>query len=403
MMPNEYSLDIGPMGAIGEQGSLLLRINRNCPWNRCLFCSIYKGSRFEYRVVDELKRDIDVVEVLANMVNKTRHELGWQEGWDVEVIWTIISSHPDIYKNISGEEYSSKYYSLENVCRWLSYGAKSVFLQDSDAIIMRTRELIEVLAYLKAKFPGIERMTSYARSKTCVHKSLEELRELYNAGLSRLLVGIESGYNPVLEYMQKGVSAEEHIEAGRRIIESGITYVAFIMPGLGGRRWAEKHISETARVLNEIKPHLIRIRSLAIQERSPLYEIWKSGAFELSTDDQMVDEIEQLIENLNCDCDIETGQLTNVLFEIKGTLPRDKETLLEIIRSYKAMPKIERLKFILRRYTRYYLPWVRETGKMDSRLLQLINEAEECIEKYSPDVDKKVELAVLAIKQKGIP
>jgi hypothetical protein len=391
------------MGAIGEYGSLLLRINRNCPWNRCLFCSTYKGSRFEYRTTDELKRDIDVVEVLANMVNETYHKLGWLEGWDDEFIQTIISDNPDIYKNISREEYSSKYYSIANVYRWISNGAKDIFIQDADAIIMRTPELIEVLAYLKGKFPTIERVTSYARSKTCLHKSLEELKELHKAGLSRLLVGIESGYDPVLEYMRKGISAEEHIEAGKRVIDSGIKYIAFVMPGLGGRRWSERHISETARILNEIEPPLIRIRSLAIQENSPLYEKWQSGEFEPPTDDQMVDEIELLIENIDYGCDIETGQLTNILFEIKGALPADRERLLGIIRRYKAMPGIDRLKFKLSRYLRYYLHWVREMGMVDSQLIQHINEAEESIELCSPDADEKMERAALTIKQKGIP
>ncbi|MFH1486118.1 MAG: radical SAM protein, partial [Chloroflexota bacterium] len=96
-----------------------------------------------------------------------------------------------------------------------------------------------VIEYLKEAFPTIERITSYARSKTCAKKTLDELKELHHAGFSRVLIGLESGCDPVLAYMQKGVTAEEQIRAGQRVAEAGIHLVAFVMPGLGARRWSE--------------------------------------------------------------------------------------------------------------------------------------------------------------------
>jgi hypothetical protein len=268
---------------------------------------------------------------------------------------------------------------------------------------MRAPELIEVIRYLKNCFPSIERITSYARAKTCAQRRLEELKDLHEAGLSRLLIGIESGYDAVLDYMQKGVTAQVHIEGCKKVKESGMTLVTFVMPGLGSRRWAERHVLETVRVLNEIKPNLIRIRSLAIQEDSPLYEKWQSGEFEAPTDDQMVDEIEQLILNLNCDCYIETGQLTNVLFEIEGYIPEQKEEILEIIRGYKTMSPGERLSFRFRRYLAYYVPYISDRGILDNQLLQLLEKAKESLGKYSYESEQKIEQAILAIKQRGIP
>jgi hypothetical protein len=405
MNVDNYSFDIGPMGAIGEQGSLLLRINRNCPWNRCLFCSTYKGERFEYRKVEEIKRDIDIIRFLAGEIKTTSYKLDWGGEIGDEVISTIVRHNPQIYDSGPTEDkiLNLRYASLRNVGNWLNHGAKTVFLQDANALIMRTPELIEVIRYLKESFPSIERITSYARSKTCAQRSLKELQELREAGLSRLLVGIESGYDPVLEYMQKGVNVQDHVEGGRKAIESGMTFVAFVMPGLGSKYQAEEHIRETARLLNEIKPHLIRLRSLAIQESSPLYQKWKSGEFEPPTDDQMVDEIEQLIENLACDCDIETGQLTNILFEIQGHLPQQKKKILEIIRHYKTMGPTERLNFRFQRYVRYYLPYVTEEGKGGYVLLRLVREAAESLERCSSESEQKVEQAILAIKQRDIP
>ncbi len=404
MYSDDYSFDIGPMGAIGEQGSLFLRINRNCPWNRCLFCGTYKGSKFEYRTAEEVKHDIDVIKSLASWVNATSLKLGLGGQVNQEVMQRIVQNNPHIFESLFYDSVvDSRLASLRNVCRWLASGGKNVFLQDADALIMRTPELVEVLKYLKEAFPAIERITSYARSKTCAHKSLEELRELRDAGLSRVLVGIESGCDPVLQLMQKGVTAREHIEAGKKVIEAGIGYVAFVMPGLGSTRWSKEHVPGTVRVLNEIKPHLIRLRSLAIQEDSPLYHLWMSGEFEPPHDDQMVREIRQLVEGLDFSCDIETGQLTNILFEIKGHLPEQKAEIFDIICRYEAMTPGERLKFRLDRYLNNYLPYIQAKGKFDYDLIERIEEATGSLESHAPGAEKMVEETILAIKQRGIP
>jgi len=402
--PENYSFDIGPMGAIGEQGSLLLRVNRNCPWNMCLFCDVYKGRKFEYRSNEEIKRDIDVIEFLSDEINRASLDIGFGGEIAPEVINAMILGNPEIYgRTVDPKTRNSRLSSLFNIVHWLSYGGKTVFLQDANALIMRTHELSDVIRYLREKFPSIERITSYARSKTCAQKSLEELKELSQAGLSRLLVGLESGYEPVLEYMQKGVTAEDHVKAGTKIVESGTYLVEFVMPGLGSKKYSKRHILETARVLNEIEPNLIRIRSLAIQENSPLHERWKSGEFEQPTDDQMVNEIRLLIEKLDFDCKIETGQLTNILFELEGSLPRDREKMLKIIEQYKSKPLMERLGFRLERYLEYYIPFVEEQGKLDHILKQQIKEAVESLKKESPDAETKVEQAISTMKGKCIP
>lgn len=405
MKPDDYLFDIGPMGAIGEQGSLLLRVNRNCPWNRCLFCSLYKGRKFEYRTVKEIKHDIDVVKFLADELAAVSLELGLNGRENREVATALVRKYPGAFGPGLADErmLDLRYASLSNVCNWLASGGKHVFLQDADALIMRTHELVAVLKHLRDTFPGIERITSYARSKSCIHKSREELREIHEAGLSRVLVGIESGYDPVLEFMCKGVTAGEHIEAGRKVIESGMGLIAFVMPGLGGKRWTEGHISGTTRVLNEIQPQLVRLRSLAVQEASPLYGLWKSGDFEPLTDDGMVEEIRQLIEGLDFSCDIETGQLTNILFELRGRLPEQKGNLLHLIQRYQAMPPEQRMRFRFERYLKNYLPYLEQVGKLDESLISLVEEAIHCVAKSPGEAELVVEQAIMAIKQRGIP
>ena len=406
---NDYAVDIGPMGPIGEGEALILRATRNCPWNRCLFCPAYKNEKFGYRNVTEVKKDIDTVRRIKGLVEETSWRIGFGGRIKREILHEVIYAHPEIYgKDNSGlslENYTARR-SLGNVVNWLTCGERRVFLQDANSLIMRPKELTGVLRYLKETFPTIQTITSYARSKTCAQRSPRELEELKKAGLSWLFVGIESGCDEVLRFMKKGVTAEEHIEGGQKVKQAGINLAAFVMPGLAGknRELTEKHISETISVLNEIKPTEVRVRSLAVLESSPLYIKWESGEFDAPPEDQMIDEIRLLIENLNFDCTIETLQMTNVLFNIAGRLPAKKEEMLVKISQYKALPPMERLRFRLSRYLYGgYLDFVIEWGKFDFPLGQLIKGAIASLEKGSPDAETKTEKAIFAIKSKGVP
>lgn len=398
---DDYSFELGPMGAVGEQGSLLLRINRNCPWNRCLFCSAYKGRSFEYRPCEEIKRDISVIRTLSHQIQDTV-----RPGADLRsALGEVVSANPRVYGEDAADEdtLERRFRCLSHVAHWLTYGGKTVFLQDADALITRSPELVEVLQRLKDAFPSIERITSYSRSKTCSRKSAEELKALKEAGLSRVLIGLESGSDRVLEYVQKGATAKDHVQAGRNIRDAGIYLAEFVMPGLGGAEMSDEHVAETVRVLNDVKPDLLRLRSLAIQRRSPLYERYERGELQQPSDDQMVDEIESLVKGLDFECEIETGQLTNILFEIRGELPRDRDEILSVIGRYKAMSKREKLKFRVSRYSRYYLPYIIDRGHADFELEDEFEDALEAVERGSPDAEAKVEAAIMDMKSRGIP
>jgi radical SAM superfamily enzyme YgiQ (UPF0313 family) len=52
------AFETGPIRPPSEATSILLRITRNCHWNKCAFCPVYKHERFSIRKVDEIKRDI---------------------------------------------------------------------------------------------------------------------------------------------------------------------------------------------------------------------------------------------------------------------------------------------------------------------------------------------------------
>jgi len=397
--PRQYSFELGPIRppSEGRDFSLLMRATRNCPWNRCEFCSIYKDKKFEYRSVKEIKQDIDVARAINDEIKAASWRLGYGGRVTDEVVAAIVQDNPEIYGRDSAEpeERAARIHSLVNVANWLASGARTVFLQDANTLIVRPPELIEVLKYLKETFPTIERITSYARSKTAAQRSLEELKALHQAGLSRLHIGLESGSDDVLAEMQKGVTAEEHVIGGRKIVESGISLSEYVMPGLGGRKWSERHARETARVLNQIDPAFVRLRSLIAREGIPLQRKIELGEFELLTEDEVVDEIRLLIENLSCDSYVVSDQMSNLLLEVEGQLPQDKQKMLDTIDGYRAMPPEKRLKFRLNRRLQSYLA---VHGGLTQDLSEKVQEAVESIKIGSPDAEVKVDQAIEALK-----
>jgi len=394
--PKGFYFEMGPIRppSEGQAQSLLIRATRNCPWNRCEFCPIYKNVKFEYRKVEEIKKDIDVAKAIADALKTASWRFGLAGKVSNEVVRAIVQGNPEVYQRDSNSEL--KLQNLINVANWLASGAKTCFLQDANTLIIRTPELIEIMKYLKETFPTIERLTSYARSKTCAKKSLQELKDLKEAGLSRLHVGLESGCDEVLEFMQKGVTAEEHISGGKKVVESGISLSEYVMPGLGGRKWSEKHALESARVLNEINPDFVRIRSLIVRKNSPLREKRESGQFEELSEDEVVNEIGLFIESLNCSSFVASDQMSNLLFEVEGKLPGDKEKILEAIKQYKNKSFMEKLKFRLEHRLQSYLGVY---GGLAPELNQKIQEAQESIQKESPQAEAKTNQAIAALKE----
>ena len=329
MMTNSF--EVGPYRPPSEAYSLLIRATRNCPWNRCKFCCMYKGKKFEYRSVEEIKQDIKAVKMIQDRIK----EISWKSGYGAdglrEAARTVFNSSPDE--------------AFRHVALWLYAGGETAFLQDSNTLIMRTKELVEVVRFLKETLPSINRITSYGRSVTAAKKKLEELAELHQAGLSRLHIGLETGYDPLLEYMDKGVTAARHIAGGRNIVESGISLCEYVVLGLGGKEMWREHATQTAKVLSEIDPGFIRVRTLTVINGMPLYDEVENGNFIRATDEEILEEEKLLIEHLECHSNYVSDHITNLLQEIEGKLPEDKEKMVASIDRFQALSPEERVNF----------------------------------------------------------
>jgi len=328
------SFELGPIRPPSEAYSLLIRATRNCPWNRCKFCHVYKGKKFELRPVEEIKQEILAVKAIQDKLKEIAKKSGYGERME-EVALAILN-------NPLNE-------ASFNVALWLYHGGESAFLQDANTLIMRTPELVEVIKFLKQTLPSITRVTSYGRSKTASKKKLEEFIELRKAGLSRLHIGLESGYDPLLKYMDKGVTAAEHVKGGKNIVKSGISLCEYVLLGLGGKKMWREHATETAKVLNQINSDFIRVRTLTVKAGMPLYEEVKNGNFIRATDEEIIEEEKLLIENLDCQSNFISDHITNLLQELEGRLPQDKEKMLATIAKFQSLSPEEKRNFKLGR------------------------------------------------------
>jgi len=273
----------------GGSSSLLVRFTRNCPWNNCTFCGMYKIEKFQVRSVDEIKQDIDAVAALCSDLARISLASGNGETLTRGAAVELIRQNPEL----------DYHQGFAMVYQWLISGGKTAFLQDANSIIMQTDRLAEALKYLRRTFPSIMRVTSYARSKTLAQKTADELKAIREAGLDRLHVGLESGDDDVLKKVRKGVTAEGHIKGGQKALAAGFQVSEYWMPGLGGEALSEKHAENTARVLNEINPHYIRSRPFHPWTGTPIADKVHCGDMQLLSATQQLREIRRMVAALD--------------------------------------------------------------------------------------------------------
>ena len=335
----ELSFEIGSIRPPSEGGSysLLIRVTRNCPWNQCTFCygRPYDHEKFQMRSVDEVKTDIDTAGLICDEIKKVSWELGCAGEINVTVGTALVRRIPQLGNS----------HSFINVFNWLHSGARTAFLQDADSPIIPTPRLREIIGYLREKFSTLERVTSYARAKTIFKKKEEDLKDLCRVGLSRLHLGLETGDNDLLWEVKKGVTAEEQIVAGRKVIEAGIELSEYIMPGLGGKAMSMQHAESTARVLNVINPDFIRSRPVTPLPGTPLFDAYMNNKWEPLSPHDCLKEMKVLIAGLDVTSRIcfdhfrnpayltAAGGLTHLLKQDYDgyKLPEEKETLLDLI------------------------------------------------------------------------
>lgn len=334
--------ELGPIRPPSEATSLLLRVTRNCPWNKCAFCAVYKGTSFSRRDEETLLAEIDL---LADAARRVRERAAARS------VGAEVTAR-DLLRMVNDPASSDE---ERRVALWLNRGAKNVFLQDADSLVRPARTLVPILRRLKERFPTVERVTTYARSRTLYARSQQQLATLREAGLTRIHVGVESGSDEVLQLISKGCRGEHHVEGCRRAVDAGFEVCCYVMPGLGGRALSEVHARETAAVLRAIDPHHVRLRTLWIDPGSPLEEMRNAGEFEMMEEHEIVGEIRAMLRGLEG----ASGRLVsdhdrNLLPDLEGHLTDDAGAMDQACARFLDLDETTRDAFVVARRSGYF-------------------------------------------------
>jgi hypothetical protein len=292
---------------------------------------MYKGEKFQLRSPDDVRADIDAIAAVCRRLQAISQELGY--GGDI---------HRDVAVTLLEREPALNTHGFVMIYDWLMSGGKTAFLQDANSLILPTERLVEILRHLRKSFPSLNRVTSYARSRTLVQRTPEELVRIREAGLDRLHVGLETGDDGLLKRIKKGVTSEGHIRGGKKAVAAGFQLSEYWMPGLGGRAMWEDHARNTARVLNAINPHYIRSRPFFPSPGSPLFEACSSGEFQLLTPWEQLMELKLMISELDVTSKVCFDHAGNCWVGPKGRLlfsqsyegyqfPHEKPQVLQLI------------------------------------------------------------------------
>lgn len=260
-----------------EANSLIIRATIGCAYNTCSFCAMYKSHPFRKRDITEVMR----------------------------LISRAQAAHPNV---------------------------RRIFLADGNALILETEMLLFILNTLYTAFPQLTRVAIYANPKDVLQKTSADLLSLRNAGLKTAYMGIESGDPIILQNCNKEVTPEQIIEAGKKLQNAGIKLSTTVILGLGGKEHTAQHALHTARIINNIQPTMVGALSLMVYPGTPLADEIAAGKFTPLSTSEIIAEQYQLLKEIDVrtPCIYRSNHTSNYI-PLAGTLPKDKEAMLELL------------------------------------------------------------------------
>jgi radical SAM superfamily enzyme YgiQ (UPF0313 family) len=214
---------------------------------------------------------------------------------------------------------------------------RRVFLADGDALVLPTRRLLNILSAIREYLPAVRRVSSYCLPRNLRKKSVEELRELANAGLSIAYIGAESGDDEVLACVKKGETFDSTREALDKLGEAGIKRSVMILNGLGGPALSPQHADNSARLLNATQPEYAATLVVSFPMGEDRFRKDFSG-WQALTKMQLFQEMERFLAQLELTRTVFRSDHASNWLVLKGTLGADKERLLHQVRSAIAQP-----------------------------------------------------------------
>lgn len=262
-----------------EARSLILQITNGCSWNQCTFCEMYTQPQKKFRMKSQQDIDTELQQVAATGLSVRR-----------------------------------------------------IFLADGDAMTLSYRRLRRILESIRTHLPDVQRVSSYCLPRNLNNKSVEELTELRELGLSLFYVGCESGDDLVLERVCKGETFASSLAALEKIKAAGSRSSVMILNGLGGRQYSTQHAVNSARLMNAAQPEYLATLVVSFPQGTDRYQTAFRGEFEPLDQSGLFSEMELLLGELELERTIFRSDHASNYLVLRGTLGRDKERLLNTVR-----------------------------------------------------------------------
>jgi len=207
---------------------------------------------------------------------------------------------------------------------------RTLFFPSGNSIAMKTDDLAEICRFAHSLYPNLERITVYGSSQYIFKKGLQGMRQLSEAGLSRIHVGLESGNDEILKQIKKGSDSHKQIQAGNFVMEAGIDLSLYVILGIGGQVLSKNHVDDTVSALNKISPTYIRLRTFVPKKNTSLLQEVLDGSFQMLGPYGILNETKALIEGLDVDSYLTSDHYTNYI-NVEGKLPDAKSSMLHRI------------------------------------------------------------------------
>ena len=283
MLDYDYPLYRPP----SEARSLIFQVTLGCSFNKCSYCDMYRTKEYQERPWEEIRMEIDIA---AKHMPETRR----------------------------------------------------IFLADGDALNLSTERLVQILDYIRPRFPALERISCYAMPKNILEKSPEDLRKLHDAGLGMFYIGIETGSDIILKKITKGATSQTIIKSCQKAKDSGYVISCMVILGIGGKSYSKNHIEETAKILSITSPHYVGALTLHLDEgiREEFLTKFKEPFLPIDDADAL-DELELLISKIEPSSPVvfRANHGSNA-YPIGGTFPSERQDMLQKISYLRQHPEL---------------------------------------------------------------
>ncbi|MEN9378262.1 MAG: hypothetical protein RL710_3419 [Pseudomonadota bacterium] len=270
---------------------MILPVTDGCSWNKCTYCEMYTAPQKKFHAREE-DETLDAIKRC-------------------------------------GEQYASQ--------------VQRVFLGDGDAMVLSTRRLMSILNAIQTHLPKVRRVSTYCLPRNLRKKTVQELQDMRDAGLSIAYVGAESGDDEVLQKVNKGETFESTRDALDKLGSAGINRSVMLLNGLGGRVFSSQHAKNSARLVNLTQPEFLATLVVSFPQGEDRF---RQGfpQWEPLNQRELFGEMEQILQALELTRTVFRSDHASNWLVLKGVLGTEKDRLLQQVRQAIDQPDAARLR-----------------------------------------------------------